>query len=187
MTTRTASLAGLESMVAEADRMLADADRALAAGYPGAAARPAAGAHGLPGRRPATAPGCPRQWGWQALKSLETWAPGPAEFGAAMGLPDGLAADVRSQVLAKLVAEPIEDLRLDFEDGYGDRGDEAEDADARRAAVHLAGEIAAGTGAAVHRRARARAWRRPPAAGPSARCMSSSAPCWRTGRCRPGS
>ena len=136
---------GLESMMAEADRMLAAADRALAEGYPGP----------RPGRQPVHTvyvaadrygPGLAAEWGWQALKVLETWAPDPAEFGAAMGLPAGLAADVRSQVLAKLVAEPIEDLRLDFEDGYGDRGDDAEDADARRAAVHLAAEIAAGTG-----------------------------------------
>jgi citrate lyase beta subunit len=137
--------AGLESMAAEADRMLARADRALAEGYPGP----------RPGRQPVHTvyvaadrygPGLAAEWGWQALKALETWTPGPAEFGAAMGLPAGLAADVRSRVLAKLVAEPIEDLRLDFEDGYGNRGDDPEDADARRAAANLAAEIAAGTG-----------------------------------------
>jgi citrate lyase beta subunit len=58
------------------------------------------------------------QWGRQALKALQTWAPGPAEFGVAMDLPPALAADVRTRVLAKLTAEPVEDLRLDFEDGY---------------------------------------------------------------------
>jgi citrate lyase beta subunit len=144
VTTRERQLA-LESMVAEADRMLAGADRALAEGYPGP----------RPGRQPVHTvyvaadrygPGLAAEWGWQALKALESWAPGPAEFGAAMGLPPGLAADVRSRVLAKLVDEPIEDLRLDFEDGYGDRGDDAEDADASRAAMHLAGEITAGSG-----------------------------------------
>jgi citrate lyase beta subunit len=61
-----------------------------------------------------------------------------------MGLPERLAADVRSRVLAKLITEPIEDLRLDFEDGYGDRGDGAEDADASRAAGLLAAEAATG-------------------------------------------
>jgi citrate lyase beta subunit len=135
----------LESMVAEADRMLVGADRALAEGYPGP----------RPGRQPVHTvyvaadrygPGLAAEWGWQALKALESWAPGPAEFGAAMGLPPGLAADVRSRVLAKLVDEPIEDLRLDFEDGYGDRGDDAEDADAGRAAMQLAAEITAGSG-----------------------------------------
>jgi citrate lyase beta subunit len=85
------------------------------------------------------------RWGRQAIKGLETWAPGPAQFAAAMGLPEGLAADVRSRVLAKLIAEPVEDLRLDFEDGYGGAGDDAEDADASRVAAGLAAEAAAGT------------------------------------------
>ena len=135
--------AGLEEMLAEADRALAGADRALASDYPGP----------RPGRQPVHtvyvpadrfAPGLAARWGRQALKTLEICAPSPEEFGAAMGLAPGLAADVRSRVLAKLIAEPIEDLRLDFEDGYGDRGDDAEDADARAAAACLAGEAAAG-------------------------------------------
>ena len=41
--------------------------------------------------------------------------------------------------------EPIEDLRLDFEDGYGDRGDDAEDADAVAAAAAVAAAVAAGS------------------------------------------
>ena len=133
----------VDAMAAEADRLLADADRALAAGYPGP----------RPGRQPVHTvyvpadrfkAGLAAQWGRQALKALETFAPGPVEFGAAMGLPAALAADVRSRVLAKLIAEPIEDLRLDFEDGYGVRGDDAEDADVRCAAACLAAEISAG-------------------------------------------
>jgi citrate lyase beta subunit len=134
----------VEAMAAEADRLLADADRALAAGYPGP----------RPGRQPVHTvyvpadrleAGLAAQWGRQALKALETFAPGPVEFGVAMGLPAALAADVRSRVLAKLIAEPIEDLRLDFEDGYGLRADDAEDADACAAATCLAAEISAGT------------------------------------------
>jgi citrate lyase beta subunit len=135
----------VDAMAAEADRFLADADRALAAGYPGP----------RPGRQPVHTVYVPADrfgaglaagWGRQALKALETFAPGPGEFGAVMGLPPGLAADVRSRVLAKLTAEPVEDLRLDFEDGYGLRGDDAEDADVRAAAACLAAEIAAGAG-----------------------------------------
>ena len=38
-----------------------------------------------------------------------------------------------SRVLAKLATEPVEDLRIDFEDGYGDRGDDEEDAAAEAA------------------------------------------------------
>ena len=133
----------VDAMAAEADRILADADQALAAGYPGP----------RPGRQPVHTvyvpadrfgAGLAAQWGRQAAAALETFAPGPGEFGAVMGLPAGLAAGVRSRVLAKLIAEPVEDLRLDFEDGYGQRGDDAEDADVRRAAACLAAEIAAG-------------------------------------------
>jgi citrate lyase beta subunit len=135
--------AGLDAMLAETDRILAGADRALAAGYPGP----------RPGRQPvhtgyvpadALRPRLAAEWGRQAMASLAACAPGVAEFGAVMGLPASLAADVRSRVLAKLRAEPIEDLRLDFEDGYGDRGDDAEDADVRSAAAWLAAETAAG-------------------------------------------
>jgi citrate lyase beta subunit len=135
--------AALDAMAAEVDQLLASADRALARGYPGE----------RPGRQPVhTAylpadrfgPGLAARWGRQALAALQDWAPGPADFGRAMGLPAALAADVRSRVLAKLIAEPVEDLRLDFEDGYGDRGDDAEDGDARRAAECLAAEVAAG-------------------------------------------
>jgi citrate lyase beta subunit len=134
---------GLDEMLAEADRALAGADRALARDYPGPRT----------GRQPVHtvyvpadkfAPGLAARWGREALATLETCAPSPGEFGAAMGLSPGLAADVRSRVLAKLIAEPVEDLRLDFEDGYGDRGDDAEDADARAAAACLAGEVASG-------------------------------------------
>jgi citrate lyase beta subunit len=131
-------------MLAEADRALADADRALADGYPG----------NRPGRQPVHTvylpadrfgPGLAGQWGEQAAAALARWALDPARFAAALGLPADLAADVRPRVLAKLAEEPVEDLRLDFEDGYGDRGDEAEDADARRAAATLAAEVEAGT------------------------------------------
>ena len=50
-------------------------------------------------------------------------------------LPDGrgrrhLVEAVAARAEAKLAAEPIEDLRLDFEDGYGPRTDDVEDADA---------------------------------------------------------
>jgi citrate lyase beta subunit len=135
--------ARVDAMAAEADRILADADRDLAAGYPGP----------RPGRQPVHTvyvpadrfgAGLTARWGRQAAAALESFAPGPGEFGAVMGLPAGLAADVRSRVLAKLIAEPVEDLRLDFEDGYGLRGDDAEDADVRAAAACLAAEIAAG-------------------------------------------
>jgi citrate lyase beta subunit len=128
---------------AELDLLLADADRALARGYPG----------DRPGRQPvhtAYVPAdgygsdLPGEWGRQALQALHQTLPQASDISGVMGLPLSLAADVRARVVAKLAAEPVEDLRLDFEDGYGDRGDAAEEADARAAAVALAAETAAG-------------------------------------------
>jgi citrate lyase beta subunit len=48
-------------------------------------------------------------------------------------------------VEAKLDREPIEDLRIDFEDGYGARSDDVEDADVARAAAAVAAAEATGT------------------------------------------
>jgi citrate lyase beta subunit len=48
-------------------------------------------------------------------------------------------------VAAKLAREPVEDLRIDFEDGYGDRDDAEEDRDAAKAAAEVARAAAAGT------------------------------------------
>ena len=64
---------------------------------------------------------------------------------AELGLAEDLASQVAPKVTAKLDREPIEDLRLDFEDGYGSRLDETEDADTIRAARDLSKAIAEGT------------------------------------------
>ncbi|WP_372459656.1 DUF6986 family protein [Agromyces cavernae] len=61
-----------------------------------------------------------------------------------IGLDAALASDVVPRVREKLAVEPIEDLRIDFEDGYGDHGDEAEDAEAMRAAKRVAAAAGAG-------------------------------------------
>ncbi len=55
------------------------------------------------------------------------------------GRPDtDLAARVHDAVTARLSREPIEDLRIDFEDGYGRRDDDEEDAHAVAAAEAIA-------------------------------------------------
>jgi citrate lyase beta subunit len=71
--------------------------------------------------------GVPRDWGRAALEQLDQFAPTPADLAAATGLPAPLVADVYGRVRAKLAAEPVEDLRIDFEDGYGNRTDDEED------------------------------------------------------------
>ncbi|MFV0131119.1 DUF6986 family protein [Streptomyces sp. HMX112] len=78
--------------------------------------------------------GTVRSWGDQALRALDEHAPDAASFAAVLGLPDELAEPVHTRVRAKLEQEPVEDLRVDFEDGYGGRTDADEDAHAARAA-----------------------------------------------------
>jgi citrate lyase beta subunit len=62
--------------------------------------------------------------------------------GVALRALAGFSSPFRDQIAAKLKAEPVEDYRIDFEDGYGDRPPAEEDADARRCGRI----VAAGTG-----------------------------------------
>ncbi|MFF8943512.1 DUF6986 family protein [Streptomyces sp. NPDC014864] len=79
-----------------------------------------------------------RVWGEAALAALDEHAPDAAAFAAVLGLDDALAAPVYDRVRAKLEREPVEDLRVDFEDGYGPRPDAEEDRAAARAARLIA-------------------------------------------------
>ncbi|MGP3981731.1 DUF6986 family protein [Streptomyces sp. KR80] len=88
--------------------------------------------------------GTVRSWGDQALAALDEHAPDAASFAAVLGLSDELAEPVYERVRAKLVREPVEDLRLDFEDGYGPRPDAEEDAAAARAARLVADALREG-------------------------------------------
>jgi citrate lyase beta subunit len=84
--------------------------------------------------------GLAHKLGEAALASLAEYAPDPASFASAVGLPQALAPDVYARVIEKLRREPVEDHRLDFEDGYGSRPDAEEDGHA----VSAAEEVAAG-------------------------------------------
>ncbi|MEU0807846.1 aldolase/citrate lyase family protein [Streptomyces sp. NPDC005970] len=86
-----------------------------------------------------------RDWGAQALAALDEHAPDPAALAAVLGIQDDLAEPVYERMRAKLTREPIEDLRIDFEDGYGPRPDAEEDAAAARAASLVAAAVADGT------------------------------------------
>jgi citrate lyase beta subunit len=137
VTARRGPELSLDLLAAELDRMLAVADAELASRYPGES----------PGRQPVQVAYIPghrfdansvRQWGTEALAALAELAPDADSFAAAMGLEPGVGEEVRPLVLAKLATEPVEDVRVDFEDGYGVRGEETEDAHARAAARALA-------------------------------------------------
>jgi citrate lyase beta subunit len=108
-----------------------------------------------------------RRLGELALRSLDSYARDPLEFAAALGFAGSLpprahasqlraaldrdaetlrreqpgawlALTVFDRVRAKLAREPVEDFRIDFEDGFGARADAEEDATAKEAACQLA-------------------------------------------------
>ena len=59
--------------------------------------------------------------------------------------PAWLAHTIYKRVNEKLRREPVEDFRIDFEDGYGNRPDEEEDNDAESAAAEVAEGMTNGT------------------------------------------
>lgn len=88
---------------------------------------------------------CAQKLGKLALRALETYAPDAATFAEALGIPGALAPTVYERVREKLGREPVEDFRIDFEDGYGNRSDEEEDGHAVGAAKQVAAGMVAGT------------------------------------------
>lgn len=62
-----------------------------------------------------------------ALKSVEEFAPNAGVLTEALGIEKGMAEKVYERMVAKLKKEAIEDFRIDFEDGYGNRPDTEED------------------------------------------------------------
>ena len=86
--------------------------------------------------------------GQEALAALSTYAPTAQALAKIVGLPatfPGLAETVRARVIDKLEREPVEDFRLDFEDGYGVRPDAEEDRHAESAALEVTAAMKAGT------------------------------------------
>lgn len=82
-----------------------------------------------------------------ALRNLSAYAPDAGTFASALG--EQSAADlfqvVYDRVVAKLEREPVEDFRIDFEDGFGNRPDDEEDREAVRAAGEVGRGMEAGT------------------------------------------
>ena len=126
------------SILAEAVAALREANLAFAAAHPGES----------PGRQPVHtvyggaqlfAADTVAKLGSVALRALDTYAPDPATLGKALGISDHPAlATIDKRVRDKLSREPIEDFRIDFEDGYGNRPDAEEDGHAAAVATELA-------------------------------------------------
>ncbi|RSN18481.1 aldolase [Streptomyces sp. WAC 05977] len=115
-----------EDVYTAADARLVEADARVTAKYPGEP----------PGRQPVHTVYVPASqyktrlvadWGKQALRVF-------GEHADQLGLD----ADIADRVRTKLLTEPIEDLRIDFEDGLGRPGEDEEDAIALAAGRTLA-------------------------------------------------
>src|SRR5436853_6515378 len=79
-----------------------------------------------------------RKLGDLALKMLAQYAPKPTSFAEAIGTDPARSETVYARVQEKLKREAVEDFRIDFEDGYGIRGDAEEDAHAAQSAKECA-------------------------------------------------
>ncbi|NBP91319.1 MAG: aldolase [Actinobacteria bacterium] len=110
----------------EASKYLAEVDTTLAERYPG----------DFGGRQPIHTCYVPadkfstrtiHEWGEHARNALSAHANSAAEFAGVIGVKEEVAADWWPRLQEKLTSEPIEDLRIDFEDGYGRRSDIEED------------------------------------------------------------
>jgi citrate lyase beta subunit len=133
----------------ELDRMLAEDDARLAASYPGdRGVRQPVHTVYVPGDRydARTVP----QWGTAAIAALAEQAPDAAGTSEVWGVDPALAGEVHGRVRDKLASQPIEDLRIDFEDGYGARADREEDTAVAAAAQALATSVREGTAAPFH-------------------------------------
>src|ERR1019366_8232803 len=81
-----------------------------------------------------------------ALRAMNQYMANPATLGSALGIEDHPAlSTIDTRVREKLTREPIEDFRIDFEDGYGNRPDAEEDGHANVVAAEVAKGMAAGT------------------------------------------
>ena len=127
-----------QSALAEASAALREANVAFAKAHPGES----------PGRQPVhTVYGGAQLFksdsvpklGAIALRAMDQYASKPRTLGAALGISDHPAlATIDRRVRDKLAREPIEDFRIDFEDGYGNRPDAEEDNHASVVARELA-------------------------------------------------
>lgn len=122
------------------------ANGVYAAGYPGDSARRQP-VHTVYGGAHLFRADSAARLGAIARRDLDRYAPDPQTLAEVIGLAadSALAGPLRERVIAKLEREPVEDFRLDFEDGYGNRPDDEEDRDAARAAREVASGLARGT------------------------------------------
>ncbi|GAB3884901.1 DUF6986 family protein [Terrabacter terrigena] len=124
----------VDALGTELDGLLHEADEALARDFPGPrAGRQPVHTVYVPAHR--FEPDLAAAWGAAALQAIDSDAEAFARIA-------GDSATVEA-VRQKLVSEPVEDLRIDFEDGFGNHPDPEEDAAVDRAAALLREAVAA--------------------------------------------
>ena len=116
-----------DSLLAEAESALREANLKFASLHPGES----------PGRQPVHtvyggaqlfASDSVPKLGAIALRAMDQYAPDAESLGKAFGISEHAALEtIDARVRDKLTREPIEDFRIDFEDGYGNRPDAEED------------------------------------------------------------
>ena len=85
------------------------------------------------------------EWGAAASAALTRYSPRPEDMARITGLDLDALRAVWPAVREKLRREPIEDLRVDLEDGYGTRPDEEEDKHAAMVGLELAAAVSTGS------------------------------------------
>ena len=123
----------LDKLVSELDSQLSDVDELRERLYPGSTGvrQPV---HTVYVPADQVVPDLARSWGDRALAALDEFAPNAGAFTDATGVD---AVGFYDRVRSKLSQEPIEDLRIDFEDGYGSFDDATEDRHVLAAAAVL--------------------------------------------------
>ncbi|UBV12783.1 DUF6986 family protein [Mycolicibacterium fortuitum] len=135
-----------DAVLADVDRRLAAADAQLVNHYPGNDGRrqPIHTVY-VPGNRYSAT--TPADWGSAALAAAKEGG-GLDAVAALVGASTGTGCEPETLAVlveTKLTTEPIEDLRIDFEDGYGTFDDATEDADVAQAIAALRISLDTGT------------------------------------------
>lgn len=120
------------------DTALTPDDASYAAAYPGPP--PPGTIHTVYIPVPGFIEGVVAAWGGRALAAIDQY---PGQWDTVLSLLAGSPAELNALTRAKLAGEPIEDLRIDFEDGFrAHRGTPADDLEEDTHAVRAAGVVA---------------------------------------------
>src|SRR3954470_12305234 len=142
MTTNNAAASLAPDEIEKISGALSDANKAFMRSYPGESNRRQA-VHTVYGGAHLFKADSAQKLGAVALRSVEEYAPNAETLGGAIDID--VSEKMYERIVEKLRREAVEDFRLDFEDGYGNRPDEEEDGHAASAAGEVARGLAAGT------------------------------------------